>query len=789
MGKIVVNAADGLALQVDDSGFCRLGWGEPDWFGPAGLTVAHRGATVAGTIANRNERDDGDELGHHRAVELTWLDLPFPLRTTARAYADRSLIVFRLAAPDGLRGAGSGRFGAPIVAWPHFAPLQRHAGGVSPRTASYAHQWTEFSLPVFGDADTRGFRFAPHRPPVVTPFMLIAPDGRTLLLAPLDHFHEQIVAVPADADGLGSGVRCGWHGDLANAPPGFATELGVWAAGGPRAALDLWIGFLRDRYGSERPSRYADVGLSRLSYWTDNGAHYYYRTEPEADYLTTLERVVGDCEQRGIPIGMVQIDSWFYPHEHLRPVSADGAPIVPPSGMMRWEPREDLFPDGFGDLQRRLGNRPLAFHSRHFARRSPYFDGAAQPAPDTQEQRATPNAECATPYAAWVDGDYAHPRDGALFDRMLGSAAVWGAITYEQDWMVESFLGVRGVREAPGRARDWQEQLDGAAAAHGLTLQWCMSTPADFLQSTTLRRLTSIRTSGDYRYLFDNGLNWVWFLHTNALARALGLNAFKDVFLSDRDAEPYAEIEALLAALSTGPVGIGDRLGRADRALVLRTCREDGMLVKPDAPIAAIDACFRSPTYLAEQLLVGETYSHHPAGRWVYVVALHASRSRDPIAQRISLAELGAQQPPGAVIAYDWRSGSWQRLERDGGWDVQLAWQDWDYRVLCPLLPGDRAVFGDVGRYATAGDRRLANLSSSAAAVCFDVLGAPGTTATVRGGAPSPPRAVDVAAAGLRRAVSRRDDGEGWSWSDADGGWAVRVDMQRSDTVRVRVAW
>ena len=564
-------------------------------------------------------------------------------------------------------------------------------------TASYAHQWSEFALPVFGDANAGGFRFAPHRPAVVQPFMLIAPDHRTLLLAPLDHFHEQIIAVPRDGESLDDGIRCGWHGDLAEAPAGFATELAVWAADGPRAALETWVGWLRQRHATERPSRYADVGLARLSYWTDNGAHYYYRTEPEADYTTTLARAVDDCEARGIPIAMVQLDSWFYPHEHLRPVSADGAPIVPPSGMLCWEPREDLFPDGFGDLQRRLGNRPLAFHSRHFARRSPYFDHP--PAPDT-------DGHSGTAYAAWVDGDYAHPRDGALFDRLLGSAAAWGAVTYEQDWMVESFLGVRGLRAAPGRARDWQEQLDRAAAAHGLTLQWCMSTPADFLQTLTLRRLTSIRTSGDYRYLFDNGLNWVWFLHTNALARALGLNAFKDVFLSDRDAEPYAEIEALLAALSTGPVGIGDRIGRADRTLVLRTCREDGVLVKPDAPLAALDGCFRHPAYRGQRLLIGETHSTHAAGRWVYVVALHASHARAPIGEPVGLAQLGAQRPAGAVLAYDWRSGRWTRLEPDGGWDVQLAWQDWDYRVLCPLLPGDRALFGDVGKYATVGDRR-----------------------------------------------------------------------------------
>jgi hypothetical protein len=779
----VLAAGHGLVLHIEANGACRVAWGEVDWFGPAGLTVHHGGARFAGGHASpvadaaalagapRTEIEDRDALGRFRAVELVWTGLPFPLRTTVRAYADRALLVFRLVAPAGLAGAGSGTFAVPGVAWPHFAPRARQAGGVPEATTSYAHQWCEFALPLFGDADGRGFRFAPHRPPVVQPFMLIAPDGRTLLLAPLDQFHEQIIAVPHEDGALDDGLRCGWHGDLASAPAGFATELVVWAADRPRAALDAWIGFLRHRHAVERPSRYADVGLARLSYWTDNGAHYYYRTEPDADYLTTLERAVQDCEARGIPIGMVQIDSWFYPHEHLRPVSAEGAPLVPPSGMMRWEPREDLFPEGFATLQRRLGHRPLAFHSRHFARRSPYFER----------------------FAAWADGDYAHPQDDALFDHLLARAADWGAITYEQDWMVESFLGVRGLRAAAGRARAWQEQLDRAAAAHGLTLQWCMAAPADFLQTLTLRRLTSIRTSGDYRYLFDNGLNWVWFLHTNALARALGLNAFKDVFLSDRDAEPYAEIEALLAALSTGPVGVGDRIGRSDRDLVLRVAREDGTLVKPDAALAALDHCFQSFTYLDPRLLIGETYSAHPAGRWVYVVGLHASRVREPIAERCALAQLGAQRPQGPVVAYDWRARRWARLEPDGGWDIELAWQDWDLRILCPVLPGDRAVFGDVSKYASVGDRRVARIDAAPDEIGFDVLGAPHTIVQVDGCSPTPPAAVEVSSFAERRELPagkrRTTDDEGWSWDANDGRWTVRVALRRTEAAHVRILW
>ncbi|MGH7787249.1 MAG: hypothetical protein ACRERC_10315, partial [Candidatus Binatia bacterium] len=681
----------------------------------------------------------------------------FALHTSVRAYADRPLLVFRLAAPAGIEGGGSGSFAEPTVAWPHFAPRQRQRAGVAAATRSFAYQWCEFALPLFGDADCHGFRFAPHRPAVAGPLLLIAADGRTLLLGALDGFHEQIIAVPTDDSA--TGIGCGWHGDLTTVPAGFATELAVWAAPSPRAALDGWSDALRRRHATVRASRYADAGLARLSYWTDNGAHYYYRTAPESDYGATLEQVVADCAARDIPIDLVQMDSWFYPHEQLRPVSADGAPLVPPSGMLCWEPRADVFPDGLADLRRRLGGRPLVFHSRHFSARSPYVER----------------------FPMWTDGAYAHPRDGALFDHLLGAAASWGAVTYEQDWMVESFFGVRDLRAVPGRARAWQENLDRAAGEHGLTLQWCMATPPDFLQSVTLRHLTSIRTSGDYRYLFDNGLNWVWFLHTNALARGLGLNAFKDVFLSDRSAEPYAEIEALLAALSTGPVAIGDAIGRADRALVLRTCREDGVLVKPDAPIAALDRCFRRHGHLEPVLLFGETFSAHPAGRWVYLVALHASRERAALREHLPLAEIGGLDRERPVLAYAWRSGQWTRVEPGGGLDVALPFQDWDYRILCPLLPGERTVFGDVRRYASVGDRRIGGICASAAALAFDVLGVPRSLVEVQGYAPEPPVRVEaITSAGVRQLADV-------TW-EPSGRWTVCVVLQ-SERDRVRLCW
>jgi len=714
----ILPAADGLSL-VSESPHWRIAWGEQDWLGP--LALLHAGAAIAPRLGRLG--DGSDDLGGYLRAEVD--GLPAPLRASVRSYRDAPVLVFRLETDAALTGFGSGAFAQPALAWPALRPKERTVGGIAAGARSFGHQYAEFALPVSGGDTAVGFLFAPHRPAVVAPLLWIAPDGRTLMLAPLDAFHEQIIAVPADAEHEADGVRCGWHGDLAEVPAGFASELAVWAAPSPRAALDAWTALLRRRAGTRRRGRYADDGVGKLSYWTDNGAVYYYRTAPGRDYAATLETAVQTLHQQGVPVRSVQIDSWFYPHEILREVGPEGAPLVPPTGMMRWEPREDLFPQGFADLRRRVGGLPLTFHSRHFSRQSPYW----------QE------------YDGWQDEQYAHPSDARLLERLMESAASWGALTYEQDWMVESFLGVRGLRAAPGRARAWQETLDRAAGARGMTLQWCMSTPADFLQTVTLDHLTSIRTSGDYRYLFDNGLNWVWFLQVNALARGLGLVPYKDVFIShgrtaSSDGEAYAEIESLLAALSSGPVGIGDEIGASERELVLRTCREDGVLVKPDVPIAALDRCFAHNGFLEPVPLIGECYSDHPAGRWWYVAVFNACRDKQPMDYRVALSDLGPDAPRGPLLAFDWRRRTWVRVEAGGGWGGSLAWQDWDYTVLCPLLPGEVAVFGDVARYATAGDRRIAALRPADGGVRFDVLGVPGTTAEIWGWSARPLRGV-----------------------------------------------
>ena len=122
---------------------------------------------------------------------------------------------------------------------------------------------------------------------------------------------------------------------------------------------------------------------------------------------------VDDLEARGLPVASVQLDSWWYPHEVLRPFDTDEW-VVPPSGMVRWEPRGDVLPDGVAELRERLGRRPLVAHCRHVSSQSPYVDE----------------------FPMWVDADRAHPQTAELYERLLDQAVAWGVEVFEHDWLI-----------------------------------------------------------------------------------------------------------------------------------------------------------------------------------------------------------------------------------------------------------------------------------------------------------------------------------------------------------------
>jgi hypothetical protein len=101
-------------------------------------------------------------------------------------------------------------------------------------------------------------------------------------------------------------------------------------------------------------------------------------------------------------------------------------------------------------------------------------------------------------------------------------------------------------------------------------------------------------------------------------ADAIGLAPFKDVFWST-SLQPGANYtptptevlparEILMATLSTGLVAPGDAIKYTNVESIMKCCREDGLIFKPDRPLTTINALI-SDWALYEGVSQGELYS------------------------------------------------------------------------------------------------------------------------------------------------------------------------------------
>lgn len=576
----------------------------------------------------------------------------------------------RLTAAAEQVGIGTGWFARPDV-----EVGLRFSG----RPSFLGFAFTQFALPVVAGPDL-DFDFHPapnlHSPPVLG--LLLARDGdRHVLLAPIDHPHEQILAV---ADGA---LSWGWHGDLADVPADFSTTLGVYAG---RSASDLFEQWGDDvRGGRPRATRSANPIVTHLSYWTDNGAAYWYRTEAGRTIGASVADAVEALHRDDVPVVAVELDSWCYDHEVARPITEIGYPEeVPPSGLMSWTPRADAFdpaPPGVDAIEAfaaRLGWPPLVIHSRHVSPQSPYVG---------------------TDW--WVDDLAAQPIDPTFFRRWFDDARRWGVCAIEQDWMLLYWFGVRALRAAPDRAAQWQRTLDSLAGESGVDLIWCMATPADIVLAATLDHVVAVRTSDDYRFAADPALLWTWYLTVNRVADALGLSAFKDCFFSRRtpdgldpiDGDEHAEVEALLACMSAGPVGIGDRIGCTDRDVVMRTCDDDGRIRHVDHPLALVDECLFGAPARGERLAWATTTATRGGRTWTYVVALNTAADHVEIGDALALTAIGID---GTRHVHDWRGGEVAPLDRIR---TTLGPRDWGLWVCLP--PGEDSDVGDTTKYVS----------------------------------------------------------------------------------------
>ena len=488
------------------------------------------------------------------------------------------------------------------------------------------------------------------------PSALFDKQGHVLILSPADHFLvSQMNELP---DG---GVDSGILGTIQTLPAGLSHGTLIVFGNGMNRTFAAWGNALLALSGKRPLANSSSVVLSKLGYWTDNGAFYYYKFDAQFGYAGTLLAIRDEFKKLGIPLGYMQLDSWWYPKGPDGHWETKGDTL--PFGEYLYRADKTLFPDGLAAFQKSLG-LPIVTHARWISSTSPY------------------NKEFKLSGNVIIDPAFWKSTAAYLHDA--------GVVTYEQDWLNHNALPELNLEDS----KAFLGNMSAAMQSAGISIQYCMPLPAHYMASTLYPNIETIRTSSDRL----TAQKWDDFLYDSRLASAVGLWPWTDVFFS-------SELPNLIVStLSAGPVGVGDALGDIDAQNLMAVVRQDGYIIKPDFPLLPIDSMYASDanSQQAPMVAMAETKFTDSLARYVF------SYPRRPTDTEFSvpLSELDFSGP---VYAYDWREHSGYLIPAGG--TLSMHFKDgFAYDVLVPVNRDGLALLGDTEKIVPLGKKRIGAL-------------------------------------------------------------------------------
>ena len=287
---------------------------------------------------------------------------------------------------------------------------------------------------------------------------------------------------------------------------------------------------------------------------------------PGLNYEDTQSNIV---DKINVPIRYMEISAYFY----YKGVAG---------GCSDWSPRPEVFPHGIPALYRRMGNMPFIIHNRYWA-----YDAVYQKNYSWILDPETGLSLPASNDSFWLD--------------LLTKAKNWGVILYQQDWLNVEYNLLHQAYTEFNLNNQWLTSMGDAADQVDINLHYILSYPRHFLKALEVPRVTQIRVSEDYAVNLMNQNDWQWNIGIpSMIVDALGLAPNKDVLWStsvqpdnpygENAKETFPDRAILIATLSTGPVGIGDAVNLTNVSRIMRCCRQDGLILKPDRAITTINA-------------------------------------------------------------------------------------------------------------------------------------------------------------------------------------------------------
>ncbi len=657
VGALLVLSANPAASQITARGFNNVTvsvFGNGSWTvsvpSPAWQFSGSLGASAVAAHVNTA----ADNLGAYEEVAFTYSAGSSSRSASVRAYSNRALVLFTVTYNNASANT------SPFPAFSSYPSLPH---------VSFSG---EFAGPDFVNLNAD------------SPWVNFDSARNTFIVSSASNY----MTASLTRTSTGS-VTCGIAPQIASLPAGFTHKTALVVGQGINDTFRVWGQAITDLGNKQRPANNADILLNKISYWTDNGATYYYN--PAGNYMTTLDSVRAEFASKGVALGSLQLDSWWYPKGPDNSWSSH-------SGIWTYTAAPDLFQPTLAAFQAGL-KAPLITHSRWIDAASPY-----------RGQYTISNNVATDPKYWEMVGDY------------LKNS---GAAIYEQDWLGDNAQTDLNLTDPYA----FLGNMAASMASRGIDIQYCMADPKHFMQSTVYSNVTSIRASQD-RFESDR---WTPFFYSSRFASALGLWPFADTFMSSETSNMIASV------LSAGPVGVGDSLGSLSKKNLSRAARPDGVLVKPDVSATPVDSIFIADATGVDVPMVASAWTDYGAGLranyiFAYPRAANTQLTIDPTTYGIA----------GASVLYNDLTGSTTYLAANATYSTNLP-SGASYFVLTPVGLSGIALIGDAGHFVTLGKQRIPTLTDNGG-IDVTIAFAPGEMSrTLTGYSPEPLRVASLA--------------------------------------------
>jgi hypothetical protein len=233
--------------------------------------------------------------------------------------------------------------------------------------------------------------------------------------------------------------------------------------------------------------------------------------------------------------------------------------------------------------------------------------------------------------------------------------------------------------------------------------------------------------------------------------------------------EPYPQMEAAIAILSTAPVQISDGVGFTNATLALATCTSGGRLLQPSRPATAIDACFAADAFgpaagpaaaKEHNLPVMSTHTNVGGRLWAHVLVI--SLANDAALAPSDLPMDVAPAPgDGGLLAYaGWREAGGGSFALLGPWSAAQPLQlpaapdahQWSLTHAAPVLANGWALLGEAAKLVPVAAARVTSVAEGpgGAGMAVGIAGEPGEVVALSFAAPAGGGGFNVVAASCK---------------------------------------